>query len=63
MIIMKRSIFRMGTVIMDDLDNEDLTMMKRSIAMKGKVIGRSSKYYLATMKKTIARKDTVIGLS
>ena len=43
MIIMKRSIFRMGTVIMDDLDNEDLTMMKRSIAMKNTVIGRSKK--------------------
>lgn len=48
---------------MDDLDNEEATMMKKSNARKGTVIGRLDSEELTIMKKLNARKGTVIGRS
>ena len=48
---------------MDDLDNEDLRMTRRSIARKDTVLNDLDNEDLSMMRRSIARKGTVIGRS
>ena len=46
---------------MDNLDNEDITMMKRSIAREAQSLDNLDNEDVTMIKRSIAREGTVIG--